>query len=460
MDIRDWTNDYEYQRIQRDAAVGDQLETIRSRLVSTESICQRDVLAIEAVCPGLIMDSLPPGGYSIEPSSLNYEITLESIERYRALLVGGALVAILSFLWRIFGGGSGGDSSGGGSGGGGGRDYSQLPTYSSTADAGLVAAQQSATNIQHLATGTASLTAEFKANAAHHLALAGLKDHAIQKVLTDETTARMYICSDYLTDVQWHSLTSNLYGIVLDPNHATEQAAIAKLVEGMYDGIAERYAYIISTYEFLDVEIAKLRQGYHNNVSLPFPPDTCKDLNAVRTYLKVNQPMDPKTLSMALVHHISALKADRGVEEGKQKLGTYHEWESRTKSIIATCELADRYLTEVTAKRKEVSGYATSLNHELDALKDIISQWEAGRAPGSTDGNAARIKLISGLRTQYIADGNAVTLTSTHLLQAMASISTMGSNMIKAFKKSTDDINEAKVWLASIETRLRNATTN
>lgn len=458
----DWTDDSEYQRIQRDIAVGDQLSSIHQRLVSCESICQRDIVDIESACPGLIMDTPPPGGYTIEPSQQNYHVTLESLERYRVLLVGSALVAILGFIWRMFGLGSdsGGSGGSGGGGSGGGRDfYHYIDKDAAAADAGLKAGQQAANSIQHMATGSASLTAEFKSDAIPHLKLAGLSDDDIAKILTDEPTARRYICGSYLEDVQWHSLSDKLYGIVVEPSYQTEQAALLDVITGLFDGVAERYSYIEDIYVFMDQQIARLRTDQPDHTHPDFPPDTCKDLVALRKYLNAPPSDTAKQLSIQLKSRVTALKAKRGLPEARAKLHSYHEWYERTRTFIATCMSAKSYIDNTLARRNDVSKRATSLQAQLDNLKDMISQWEAGRAPANA-ANDSRIELVKKQRQVYIDQGNEVTLTTTHMLEAMLNLHGMGIKIKEAFADSNSKINRAQTWLTGIETRLRNATTN
>lgn len=457
----DWTDDSEYRRIQRDIAVGDQLSSIHKRLVSCESICQRDIVDIEAACPGLIMDTPPSGGYTIEPSQQNYHVTLESLERYRVLLVGSALVAILGFIWRLFGLGSdSGGSGGSGGGSGGGRDfYHYIDKDAAAADAGLKAGQQAANNIQHMATGSASLTAEFKSDAIPHLKLAGLSDDVIAKILTDEPTARRYICGSYLEDVQWHSLSDKLYGIVVEPNYKTEQQALLDVITGLFNGVAERYSYIEDIYVFMDQQIARLRTDQPDHTHPDFPVDVCKDLDALRKYLNAPPTETAKELSIQLKNRVTALKSKRGLPEARAKLQSYHEWYERTRTFIATCISAKSYIDNTLARRNDVSKRATSLQAQLDNLKDMISQWEAGRAPANA-ANDNRIELVKKQRQVYINHGNDVTLTTTHMLEAMLNLHGMGVKVKEAFADSNSKINRAQAWLVGIETRLRNATTN
>jgi len=457
----DWTTDSEYQRIQRDIVVQNRLLDIHNRLVSCESVCQRDIVDIESACPGLIMDTPPLGGYTIEPSQQNYHVTLESLERYRVLLVGSALVAILGFIWRMFGLGSGSSGSGGGGGGGGGGHdfYHYIDKDAAAADAGLKAGQQAATNIQHMATGQASLTAEFKSDAISHLKLAGLSDDAIAKILIDEPTARRYICGTYLEDVQWHSLSDKLYGIVVEPNYKTEQAALLDVISGLFDGVTERYSYIEDIYIFMDVQIARLRTDQPDHTHPDFPVDHCKDLDALRKYLKAPPTDTAKELSIQLKSRVTGLKSKRGLPEARAKLKTYHEWYERTRTFIATCISAKSYIDNTLARRNDVSKRATTLQAQLDNLKDMISQWEAGRAPANA-ANDSRIELVKKQRQVYIDHGNDVTLTTTHMLEAMLNLHGMGIKVKDAFADSNASINRAQLWLTGIETRLRNATTN
>lgn len=456
----DWTTDSDYQRIQRDIVMQDRLLAIRDRLVSCESVCQRDIVEIESTCPGLIMDTPPSGGFTIEPSQQNYQVTLESLERYRTLLVGSALVAILGFLWRIFGFGSGGGSGGSGGGGsGGGRDYPPMDKYITDSDASLQAGKQSASNIQHMVTTSSSLTAEFKKDAIHHLALAGLTDDEITKILTDESTARKYICGPYLEDVQWHSLTHKLYGIIVEGSYAVEQQKLQKLIEGLLEHIADRYRYVVDTYVFLDTQIAKLRTDQPDHTHPPLPADTTGDIAALRTYLNAPADISPNSLANQFSLHVSGLKSNRGVAEARAKLLTYHEWHNRAKTFISTCKMANVYIESNLAKRTDVSKYATSLQEQVDQLNELLKQWENGRAPANP-ANDSRIALVKHARDEYLKAGNAVTMTSTHILQGMTSLAGMANTTFKAFVDSQRHIEQARAWLVGIETRLRNATTN
>ena len=452
----DWTTDSEYQRIQRDIVVQNRLLDIHNRLVSCESVCQRDIVDIESACPGLIMDTPPLGGYTIEPSQQNYHVTLESLERYRVLLVGSALVAILGFIWRMFGLGSGSSGSGGGGSGGGGHDfYHYIDKDAAAADAGLKAGQQAATNIQHMATGQASLTAEFKSDAISHLKLAGLSDDTIAKILTDEPTARRYICGQYLEDVQRHSLLDKLSGVV----DQTEQAALLDVITGLFNGVSERYTYIEDIYIFMDTQIARLRTDQPDHTHPDFPIDRCKDLDALRKYLKAPTTDTAKELSIHLKSRIADIKAKQESSVANGNLQTYHVWYERTRTFIATCISAKSYIDNTLARRSEISKRATSLQAQLDNLKDMISQWEAGRAAANA-ANDSRIELVKKQRQVYIDHGNDVTLTTTHMLESMLTLHGMGIKVTEAFAKSNANINRAQVWLTGIETRLRNATTN
>ena len=456
----DWTTDSEYHRIQRDIVVQNRLLDIHNRLVSCESVCQRDIVDIESACPGLIMDTPPLGGYTIEPSQQNYHVTLESLERYRTLLVGSALVALLGFLWRMFGYGSGGGSSGSGGGGsGGGVVYMAMDKEVGESDVSLHAGRQAASNIQHMLTSTTSLTAEFKKDAIHHLALAGLSDDAISKILTDETTARKYILGPYLEDVQWHSLTHKLYGIIVESSYAEEQKRLQAVITALSGTLDDRYRYIFDTYVFLDTQIARLRTDQPDHTHPAFPVDKCSDIAIMRTYL--NAPADLPAVAVAnrFQQHMAGLKAGRGVPEARAKLLTYHEWYNRTKTFIATCGLANDYIGKNLANRTTVSKRATSLQAEVDFLTDILKQWTEGRAAANPATDVC-IELVTKARDIYIRAGNEVTNTSAHILHAMTTLSTMATSTLNAFAESKRHIEQARVWLTGIETRLRNATTN
>ena len=123
------------------------------------------------------------------------------------------------------------------------------------------------------------------------------------------------------------------------------------------------------------------------------------------------------------------------------------------------CACAECYIDNTLARRSEISKRATSLQAQLDNLKDMISQWEAGRAAANA-ANDSRIELVKKQRQVYIDHGNDVTLTTTHMLESMLTLHGMGIVVTEAFAKSNANINRAQVWLTGIETRLRNATTN
>lgn len=83
--------------IDKNQAVFNDLERIKNSIVQSQTIANCDIISAEALCPGILMDNYPMGGYS----GNNLKKAIASMEANQLLMVGGIIGAIIAIILGI-----------------------------------------------------------------------------------------------------------------------------------------------------------------------------------------------------------------------------------------------------------------------------------------------------------------------------------------------------------------------
>ena len=74
--------------------VYEELNDIHSNLATAGEITTDQVVALESLCPGILTDNYPAGGYSRE----NYKLAMEEIDFKRIAIIGGIIAAVVAVI--------------------------------------------------------------------------------------------------------------------------------------------------------------------------------------------------------------------------------------------------------------------------------------------------------------------------------------------------------------------------
>lgn len=225
-----------------------ELDIVRSGVVTPEQ-----VMALENIVPGILMDNIPSSGWSQENRGEGVNIALESIGNYKGFLIGGALAAIMGLIWKFFGG----SGSSGGSGGGGSGEYTSRSVEAAIDGLATSAdqAQATATDVSNaLRIAPASAIASVRDNLLEKLRGAvGLihDDQSLEKIVQNTHTLSDYIDKRLVHEVCLQSMREHLVKIFVDADaekhiHALEQ--IVPMALDVLNGIPDRLGDTVTSF--------------------------------------------------------------------------------------------------------------------------------------------------------------------------------------------------------------------
>lgn len=78
------------------------LSGVASKLRESRLICQHDVVAVESICPNILLGKKELRDFSATPDAYNYDYALEKIDLKRLGFIGKMIQAIIDFIKRLF----------------------------------------------------------------------------------------------------------------------------------------------------------------------------------------------------------------------------------------------------------------------------------------------------------------------------------------------------------------------
>lgn len=72
-----------------------------SQITNQGAISLDNVVSMESACPGVILNQMPTGGFTEEPSSTNYVISLEMAADKSKILKGVLALSVLALIWKF-----------------------------------------------------------------------------------------------------------------------------------------------------------------------------------------------------------------------------------------------------------------------------------------------------------------------------------------------------------------------
>jgi len=100
-EILDYTD--EFKELQKHLDESSQVSEVLSDIEKEGGISQQHVADLENAIPGSIMSNFPEGGFTDIPSTQNLDAAMESLSTVTKFILGGAFLAILAILFKIFG---------------------------------------------------------------------------------------------------------------------------------------------------------------------------------------------------------------------------------------------------------------------------------------------------------------------------------------------------------------------
>lgn len=360
------------------------LESMISEITQTGTVSQEQFRRISSYAPDKIKLSYSPERFQRLDDEARVYIALENLERFRGLLIGGALALVIGLFLKFFGGSG---SSGGGGGGGGGGGSHGLAEVKKTVEESIQVVEATAVVIEDkvkplLLEHKAPLLLEHKPQAGTQspqehslqsrvqqmLRAWHVDEHRVQSVTSDPIKFMHYLAdseSGYVLDVFRAAFRSCFYAIIFDPADSHKRSALATATKAISGNIAQRLEKCIGYAEYAE----SILRGHGEVLLDPREAvhyvDMDKDLQAIREMVRIQDRYAvPDADEAEIVDSFGMLvrkfleKADwKDVSRLLPNIATGH------KSLDGLAELADN-----------VNLFATSITRDGEKRLEKLSQ--------------------------------------------------------------------------------------
>lgn len=283
------------------------IESFISQIEENGVVTPELLVSLESIAPGALLDDYPPGGYH----GKNVTIAIESLAKYKGILIAAALLAMFRYIWKLINGGSDHGDSGGGSGGGGsgGRDdfEQRVERMDSTRQSVETAMSETERLAQSMKDEDALKEIESAKNLLRGL---GMAQDKIDDVLSSAAKAKKFFFGgEFLDEVFIYAAQDCNAKLVTDADFKQKQEKLTKVFVEMSMFVKDRMSYVMrclnrvkdQRHATLTQLKDEIRQGMvsvsANFVFPPLPEDDTEDLKAIRYYLGGNShALQPREL--------------------------------------------------------------------------------------------------------------------------------------------------------------------
>lgn len=294
------------------------IESFIAQIEEDGKVTPEMMVSLESIAPGALLDNYPPGGYH----GKNVTVAIESLAKYKGILIAAALLAMFRYIWKLInGGGDSGNGSGGGGGGGGrGSDdfESRVDRMDSTRQNVETAMSETERKAQSMKDEDALKEIESARNLLRGL---GMAQDKIDDVLSSAAKAKKFFFGqEFLDEVFIYAAQDCNARLITDADFKQKQEKLTKVFVEMSMFVKDRMRYVVrcldrikefrrAALDDLTKEIRDGVQSIPNNYTLPpLPEDDTEDLKAIRYYLGGNShSLQPRELVKEFYDHVDEL---------------------------------------------------------------------------------------------------------------------------------------------------------
>lgn len=294
------------------------IESFIAQIEENGTVTPDMLVSLESIAPGALLDNYPPGGFH----GKNVSIAIESLAKYKGILIAAALLAMFRYIWKLINGDSsgGGGESGGGSGGGGRRDdfEHRVEQMDSARQSVQTALSETERKAQSMKDEEALKEIESAKNLLRGL---GMAQDKIDDVLSNAAKAKKFFFGgDFLDEVFIYAAQDCNVRLVTDPDFKQKQEKLTKVFVEMSMFVNDRMEYVLRCLNRVKDQrhatITELKEELRNGTLVipsnftfpPLPADDTEDLKAIRYYLGGNSHgMQPRELVSTFYSQVDEL---------------------------------------------------------------------------------------------------------------------------------------------------------
>jgi len=233
------------------------------------------MVSLESIEPGILLRDIPSTEFTIDPSDVRLQVSLERIDFLKVGLIGGILAALIAYLVKLFRGRTANKNHE--------KDVKNATQEATnSAEEFDEAREEAAEATQNTST---TLTRDELKDLYHHLIKIGVDDADARKWTATTHTVRDYFfhSKTYRDDILTYAMDKCCYPILLADDYLASQDELRNVISAILPEAPNRVAYIeqLAAYSRLLYDTQNLFIDDHENDQIP---EFNADIGKIRLY--------------------------------------------------------------------------------------------------------------------------------------------------------------------------------
>lgn len=338
----------------------EELESVQAEIINAEGISYNDVITLEKICPGILLDNYPPGGWTEERSTKNLKPSLEFISQKTAMFAGAGLLGVLAIIFKFFWKKKSESSKDGG--GTESRTYKEVSdTQKTTETAATECDSEIAKLTANIGNYTLQLDEKHRGKIKNELNNLGLSRDKLNEITATDDKIREYMRKEYFTESRYHILKGYVYSFILDTHAPNAFNHLKPVLKKISDHLAKRKETLnaVAVAELTLLGWCQVVPADLSKIPVVKPVRT-DDVEEIKHFLiaigndKITTNSHPSEVSRAFIAYIDSLVAL-----------VFTTDENKVRQFCKT-------LPNIAAFEKKVEGFVEGIGQEIHALNAAL----------------------------------------------------------------------------------------